>query len=60
MEEIVMNEISEIDYTNILEEIIMKLNNIEELLRFIITFLFVFTIVVVCKFAYRHFNMFFN
>lgn len=60
MEEITMEEITEIDYTSILEEIIMKLNNIENLLRFVITFLFVFMIVIVCKFAYRHFNMFFN
>lgn len=60
MEEITMEEITEIDYTSILEEIIMKLNNIENLLRFVITFLFVFMIVIVCKFAYRHFTMFFN
>lgn len=60
MEEIVMEEITQIDYTGILEEIIMKLNNIENLLRFVITFLFVYMIIVVCKFAYRHFNMFFN
>lgn len=55
-----MEEITEIDYTSILEEIIIRLNNIENLLRFVITFLFVFMIVIVCKFAYRHFNMFFN
>lgn len=60
MEEITMEEITEIDYTSILQEIIMKLNNIEILLRFVVTFLFVFMIVIVCKFAYRHFNMFFN
>lgn len=60
MKEITMEEITQIDYTSILEEVIMKLNNIENLLRFVITFMFVYAIVIVCKFAYRHFNMFFN
>ena len=55
-----MEEIMEIDYNNILQEILVKLSNVENLLRFVVTFLFVFMIVIVCKFAYKQFNIFFN
>lgn len=55
-----MEEIMQIDYNDILQEILVKLSNVENLLRFVVTFLFVFMIVIVCKFAYKHFNMFFN
>jgi len=55
-----LNNITAVDYTQSLEDISAKLNNIEGSLHLIITFLFIFMIVIVCKFAYRHFNMFFS
>lgn len=55
-----MEEIANVDYTQLIEEILTKLSSVENALHFVIAFLFVFMIVIVCKFIYRHFNMFFN
>lgn len=55
-----MNETTVIDYTQLLEDISTKLDSLDTSLHFIITFLFIFMVVIVCKFAYRHFNMFFS
>ena len=54
-----MDEIASVNYTQLIEEISTKLSNIENSLHLVITFLFAFMIVIVCKFAYKHFNMFF-
>ena len=48
------------EYSQQLEDILIKLDSIENALHLIITFLFVFMIVIVCKFAYKQFNMFFQ
>jgi len=55
-----MDEIASVDYTQLIEEISMKLSSLENLLNLVIAFLFVFAIVIVCKFAYRQFNIFFK
>ena len=55
-----MNEIASVDYTQLLEEVSIKLSSIENTLHLVITFLFVYMIVIVCKFAYRQFNIFFK
>jgi len=55
-----MGEIDNVDYTQLLEEISMRLSNVENSLNLVVTFLFIFMIVVACKFVYSHFNMFFK
>lgn len=57
-----MKEIAEIemyDYTGQLDTIIKALSDINSILAIIITFLFIFCIIIVCRFAYRYFNKFF-
>lgn len=57
-----MAEVADIeiyDYTGQLETIIKALSDINSMLAIITTFLFVFCIIIVCRFAYRYFNKFF-
>lgn len=47
------------DYTSNLQDLSMKLNESNDILKFILCFLIIFTIILVCRFAYKHFNQFF-
>lgn len=55
-----MDEMASVDYTQLLEEISLKLSSVENALHLVLAFLFVFMIVIVCRFAYRQFNIFFK
>jgi len=55
-----MEEIASVDYTQLLEDVLSKLSGVENALHLVITFLFVYMIVIVCKFAYKQFNIFFK
>lgn len=55
-----MDDIVLMDYSQQLEDIIIKLDSVENALRLIATFMFVFVVVIVCRFAYKQFNMFFQ
>lgn len=47
------------DYTSYLQDLVMKLNESNDILKFILCFLIIFAICLVCRFAYKHFNQFF-
>lgn len=51
---------NQIDYTLELGQILSAITETNNLLRYIICFIFFFVIVIVCRFAYKHFNLFFK
>lgn len=51
---------NQIDYSSELGQILSAITETNNILRYIVCFIFFFVIVIVCRFAYKHFNLFFK
>lgn len=51
---------NQIDYSSELGQILSAITDTNNILRYIACIIFFFVIVIVCRFAYKHFNLFFK